>query len=297
EINSVNPRTVDCILLTDKGNFNGFQQKVGGHTVSIPAEQSLLLTYHKQFRSLWGISILTPVYPFYFWYDVVWRAFVRHLERTGTPVVVASAPSRLKVIGKDGSSMDAMVVAEQLAYKVGRSPAIAIPSDRDADGNPLWSLSYLKGDTNGEQFESALSLLGVMILRSLLLPEYVVSHVAGGAYNIGQVHYQMLMYENSRTVNELISQLNRYLCPKYAQFTFGSADAVQVSIQYSLLDVGEKEWLIDILKTAINSKLDVVNRIDYRKIGQIGNIPFVTEDEVEQLRGSGVKVEERDEDR
>lgn len=294
-INSVNPETVDHLNLTSDGSFDGFTQIINSKVIDVPMEQSLLLSYNKKFRNLWGESILTAVYPFYFWYDVVWRSFVRYLEKSSTPVVVATAPSNRKVIDKSGRALDALVIAEQLADKAAKSPAIALPSDRDQDGNPMWSLSYLKNDYSGNQFESALKLLGVMITRSLLVTDTVATQLDSGSFNMSSIHYQILMLDNSRILNEIITQLNRYLCTRYSLFNFGSEKTMMVNLRSSALDMEEQQALIDLLKVAVNSKLPVINEIDFRKIGEIGNIPFLTKEEVEQLKQSNIPVKEQPE--
>jgi len=70
---------------------------------------------------------------------------------------------------------------------------------------------------------------------------------------------------------------------------------MMVNLRSSALDMEEQQALIDLLKVAVNSKLPVINEIDFRKIGEIGNIPFLTKEEAEQLKQSNIPVKEQPE--
>ena len=261
-------------------SFNGFTQSGGSGTdVKIPLEQSLVISYNKRFRNVYGESALKAVYPFFFFYDIIWRSFVRYLERTGTPQLLAKAPSNFTVRKSDGTYVEALDEALSVAYRGSRSPAIAIPSDTDPDGNSLYSLEYLKSDLRGDQFINALNLLGTLILRSVILPDTVATTQGTGSYGMADVHYQVTLLDSERVLTEVISQLNSYLLTKFVRYKYGEDSEAKVKLVTEGLNIAEKDALLKLLMQAVNAKHAVANEIDWKTLAAVNNIPIVPEGE------------------
>jgi len=277
DINSIYLGAIKSVKYTGP-SFRGFEQTsstgIAGKPIKIPLEQSLVISFNKKFRNIWGESALKPVFPFFFFYDIIWRSFVRYLERTGTPQLLATAPSNYTVRKSDGTHVEALDEAINIAYRGSRSPAIAIPSDRDADGNLLWTLEYLRSDMRGEQFINALNLLGTLILRSVILPDTVATTQGTGSYGMADVHYTVTLLDSERVVTEIVGQINKYLMEKFILYKYGANSDASVRLVTEGLNMTEKDALLRMMIQAINGKHAVVNDIDWQGLAAVNNIPI-----------------------
>lgn len=282
----LHPRSVECILYEPDGSFDGFiQRKTNGTKVTVPPELSLILTYNKKWRNLWGNPSLDPTYPYWFWYEIALRSFLRYLERTGTPVVVARAPSRGTLVQPDGTKTENMKYALLVAGYAAKSNAIALPSDTDADtGQKLWELSYLTDDKRGDQFVAAVELLGTLIIRSQIIGERAISQPGdAGSYASALVHMNASMVHNELVLDELIGQVNDYLVAPLVQYN-GTANTPAAHIATEGLDQNEKDRLFQLLSTMGNQPGGTALRlVDWRKILNVENIPTLADEDVDRL--------------
>lgn len=283
-LKAVHPRSVECILYTSgERSFNGYiQKKSAGNKVTVPPELALILTYNKKWRNLWGNPSLDPTYPYWFWYEIALRSFLRYLERTGTPVVVARAPSRGTLVTPDGTKTENMKYALLVAGYAAKSNAIALPSDTDSDtGQKLWELDYLTDDKRGDQFVRAVELLGTLIIRSQIIGERAISQGSDvGSYAAAQVHMNASMVHNELVLDELIGQVNDYLVAPLVQYN-GTSQTPAANIVTEGLDQEEKNRLFQLLNTMGNQPGgNTLRLIDWRKILDVENIPTLSDEDV-----------------
>lgn len=282
--NSVNPTTVLYIKRTEDGHFNGFVQQskvITGSEINIPRDASLIIPYDEKFRNLWGESLLKPMYPIWYWYEVVLRSMVKYMERTGTPVTLVKAPSRINII-KPGTKkkVDSMSWGMEIASNVARSNAAVIPSDTDDQGRPLWDLSYLNSTEKSQPFMDILELLTQMILRAGLSADRALMQSSGGvgSYNIGELHQQATALHNEVILIQWLHCINSYFLPLYSLYNRGR-NGPPIWIETQGLDPTDRNNLTTLLGVAQNmdSFKNAGYRIDWETLLETNNIPLLSE--------------------
>ncbi len=281
--NSVNPATVKQINRTKDGHFNGFVQRgvdIFGKDIVVSKDASLIIPYDEKFRNLWGESLLRPIYPIWVWYEIVLRAMVKYMERTGTPVAVVKAPSRATIF-KPGTKekVDGISWGMEIASNVSRSNAISIPSDTDDKGKPLWELEYLNSSERSQPFLDILELLTQMILRAGLSADRALSQSSGGtgSYAIGRVHQEATAIHNEMVLIQWIHYLNMYFLPLYSLYNRGE-NGPPVWLETQGLDPKDSENLATMLGIAqgMESFKEAGYRIDWNTLLEVNNIPLLT---------------------
>jgi hypothetical protein len=298
-LESIHPRSIDKMRYTADGkHFNGFIQKpttgfLLSDDVTVPVELALVLTYQKRFRNLWGLPALEPTYPFWFWYEVGLRSWLRYLERMGTPLCVVSAPSKGQIKTPDGASMRTMKYAFMAAGNAAKSNAMAIPSDTHPETNQrLWEITYLTDDKRGIQFYEAVKLLGTLIVRSMIIADRAMTQDSDtGSYAAGEIHLGVTMMHNEGVLASLIAQINSYLIAPILQYNFRArAKAVMVT---EGLDPAEKARLFKLLGT-VGNKADSIamDKIDWEAIFKVEGIPTLSDEDFEALQKERMKRKE-----
>jgi len=276
------PETIEKINRTSKGKFDGFTQKVQNQSkvVDVPLEQAVVFTYNKMFRNLWGRSFFRPMYVAWYWYEVVWRCFLRYLERQGTPVVCVKAPQRGKVELPDGTIKNAMDHALVIGADIAKSNVLAIPSDVDIDTQkPLWEVEYLASDNRTQVFQGALEMLGTQILRAGLLADRVATQESQvGSYNMASVHYIMTRLDDERILDGYVAQISEYILPRYSLYNRGGNDP-GLRLKTEGLDVEEKQRLFQLITKLADAKHPELARIDVKRSLEVENVPTLSDEE------------------
>lgn len=299
-IRAIHPKSIDKFLYRGRGkHFDGFVQKSSSLTnprgIRVSVDLALVLTYQKRFRNLWGQPALDPTYPFWFWYEIALRSFLRYLERMGTPVAKCEAPSKGQIKQPDGTSMSTMKYAFLVAGNVAKSNAVAIPSDTDPDtGQKLWSLDYLVDDKRGQQFVQAIEMLGTLILRSLIIADRAIAQGDGetGSYAAAGKHFAVTMLHNEEILSQHVNQMNEYVIPQLVMYNFG-ARARRAFMVTEGLDPEEKARLFTLLSTMGNQAgQTTMDWIDWKSIFAVENIPVLDKEDYEALQEEKMKKQE-----
>lgn len=287
--NAVNPETIYCIKRKKNGEFNGFVQRPfginnGAEEIVVERDSSLIIPYNEKFRNLWGESFLTPIYPIWFWYEVVLRSMVKYMERTATPVAVAGAPSRGKIVRPDGSKVDALTWAMEIASNVAKSNAAVLPTDTDEKGNRIWTLDYLTSTERAQPFIDVLELLNQMIIRAGMSADRSMTQSSGGvgSYNIGEVHARATASHNENILIQWVHYLNTYFLPHYANYNMGNS-APPVWIETQGLDPRDQDNLKTIINAAAQSESmqEAMVGVDWRTLFELNNYPVLSKEEQE----------------
>jgi len=296
KLHSMHPRTIDHIKYDDNGHFNGFVQttpnakistlKDSSTIVGVPVGQDLsfVLTYDKRFRNLWGNPAFDVCYPYWFWYEVALRSFMRYLERSGTPVAVCRAPGRGKTVTPDSGTMDNLQYAMLVAGYASKSNAIALPSDVDPDtGQPLWTLEYLADDKRGDQFIKALELFATLITRSIVVGDRAAMQTGQtGSYAESRSHMLATMLHNELMLGGILRQVNDYLVEPLVRYNKTGGTVPYATIETEGLDPQEKERLFSFLNTAGNQAgSTAMQRIDWEAIYGVANIPVMSKEDAD----------------
>lgn len=293
--NAVPNWTILKIKRDVNGHFDGFVQRTTNLAVEVTVERdsSLVIPYNELFRNLWGESFLKPMYPIWFWYEVVMRSMVRYMERVGTPVALVKAPSRATVIQPGTKNrIDGITWGMEIASNVARSNAAVIPSDTDDQGKPLWDLSYLNSSEKSQPFLDILELLTQMILRAGLSADRALSQSSGGvgSYNIGEIHQQATALHNELILIQWVHYLNTYFLPLYSLYNRGQ-NGPPIWLETQGLDPLDKQNLISLIGTAqgMESFKEFGYRIDWEGLLTVNNIPLISQEEADARK---TKIEE-----
>jgi len=279
------PGSIVKINRTSDGKFDGFQQRRRADFYDVSGEQALIVPYDGKFRNLWGRSYYRPMYVTWYWYEVVWRCFLRYLERQATPVVVVKAPQRGTVKTKSGVIVEAMDHAIVVGADIAKSNVAAIPSDRDDQSNqPLWELDYLVSESRTEVFIRSLQELGTQILRAGLLADRVATQETSvGSYNIASVHYIMTRLDDERILDNIVRHFDEFVLPKFTLYNAGpQGPAMHLATEG--LDTEEKTRLFQLLLKLADAKHPHMERVDVKRTLEIENVPMMDDDEWEAFK-------------
>lgn len=290
--NNVKPDTVEKINRTENGRkFDGFTQKAnqyGDDAVVVGAQQALVVPINEHFRNLFGRSFLHTLYPIWLWYEIILRAMARYMERMAVPVAVGKAPSRglVEVEGKT-TPVKAMDMALALAGSAAKSNAIAIPSDKDENGNPLWELDYLTAAQRAQPFIAVLEYLGQEMLRAALSADRSLTQQSGGvgSQNIGEVHARASAMTSEMILGQILHYLNLYFMPGFSLYNRGK-NGPPIWLKTQPIDLTERELVMKMLNTAGNSPAsqEFMAAIDWRGMAETSNIPLLSPEETEELK-------------
>lgn len=287
DLHAIHPRSINRIEYRNKGRvFNGFvQNRTNGGEIVVRPDNALILTHGKMWRNLWGTPAMDIIYPYWFWLEVTMRAFMRYLERTGTPVTIVYAPMQGKITGSDGNEYDSIAYAMLQATYIANSNAAAFPSDVDPEtGQKLWDVSYLADSNRGDQFVVAIERLCTMMTRGLVIGDRTASQEgAVGSFAMSQVHYNVTQQHNEWLLDELLRQINDYVVEQIVRYN-GTSNTPPALIETEGLDPEEKNRLFNLLNTMGNQAGgEALKQIDWEAICDINNIPTLTQEQVDEL--------------
>ncbi len=290
---AIHPRSIKWINYTDEGHkFDGFtQDKIVGGETRVETEKALVLTYDKKFRNLWGNPATTQMYPYWFWLEVCWRAFLRYLERTGTPPCIVYGPSTGYVLTADGERVQSMKYALAQAGYISFSNAAAFPSDADRDsGKELWRVDYLETQARGDQFIIAIEQLGTMLARSVVIGDRAATQTGdAGGYNIAAMHWNVTQLHNQMVLDELIEQNNKFVVDPLLRYNIPRQEG-SAYIETQTLDQFQQERLFKLLNTMGNQQgSTAMERVNWGKVLEINDIPVLSPEEVDKQREDQLK--------
>lgn len=302
--NSVKPSTVSYIRRTPDRKFDGFVQKnfdtnalSGIDEIVVERDAALVIPFNERFRNLWGESFLKALYPIWLWYEITLRTMARYLERMAMPVVVARAPSRSSVMIEGQSRpVRAMDLALALAGNVAKSNAVAIPSDKDENGENLWELDYLTATDKGQSFIQVLEFFQQEMIRAGLSADRSLSQSSGGvgSYNIGELHAQASSLTSEMILQQLVFYLNEYLMPEFSLYNRGK-NGPPIWLRTQAIDLAERDLLMSLVGVAGNTPAgqEFFWQIDWATLGDISNIPLLDEADM-KAKKDAVQKEQMD---
>jgi len=277
DFNGIHPNTITEILRDEESKaFQGFiQQPMGFYEpIEVGTERALIIPNNGMFGNLGGTSVLEPVYVWWFWYELVWRAFLRFLQRAGVGVVVVKAPSRGRV-EIQGKSIDNMQWALQMASSLHRTNYAAVPSDMDRDsGHPLWVIDYLKmGQNEGNQFIDALEMLSSNIKNYLL---------TGDSGPAGEGAEFEVMLDTERILGHIGMYVSEYVLPK--MLYWNGSETTKATLEFQGANSRILPLLFKLMAVAGNTAGDALQNVNWRMLFSKGGVPVLTEEEVEELK-------------
>ena len=291
KIQWAHPSTVDQILRDKKtfafGGYTHVRQTVDPRVVAIPPGQALVLTYGERFGNMWGEPMGEGIYDFAFWYEIVMRAYLRYLQRMGTPVTVVYGPQHGTSVMPDGTRVSNPRYGLLLAGAAANSAGLWLPSDRDLQtGERLWEIDYLGTDQRGDQFIQVLRFLSTNLMRGAIIGDRAATQEegGGGGYNIGQMHDKVTQIDNDYIFKSLLGQLNPYLVMRYGQYNRDYNNPPRAQLLSEVIDPLEQEVLMKLFATAGNVKFGdgtPLDRVDWEEAFHSIHVPVLTDEEFE----------------
>jgi hypothetical protein len=276
-------RTIKELLFTEHNSFKGFIQQTDRMPEGINVGLDRALVIHSgKFGDMWGKSLLENVYVWWFWYEMIWRAFLRYLQRAGLGVVCVRAPQTSSVT-INGRQINAMDYALQLAASLHKTNYAAIPSDVHRETNhQMWQVDYLKtgGENEGRPFIEALNMLGQNIRRFLL---------TGSAEGEEEVD---IMLDTEQILGHVGMHISRYVLRK--ALMWNGSKSRRMFLDFQGADTRVLPLLFKLMAVAGNTAGSALQNVNWRDLFMRGGVPVLEEEEVEQLReGEEEKLKER----
>jgi len=276
DIHGCHPNTIQEILRNKKTrSFEGFVQAASWmeDPVTIGLDRALIIANDGLFGDLQGKSILEPVYVWWFWFELVWRSFLRYLKRAGEGTVIVRAPSKGRIL-VNGQKVDCMAWAIQMAQSLHRTNYAALPSDTYREsGERLWTIDLQKtgNDQAGNGFISALELLSDNINRFLL---------TGSADSENDEFAVML--DTERILSHIGLHISQYVLRKSLRYNGSKATKIWLDFQGANSRV--LPLLFKLMAVAGNTAGDALQNVNWRELFIKGGVPTLTEKEVDEIK-------------
>jgi hypothetical protein len=246
------------------------------------------LTYNGRYQNLYGRSMYEPVYNDWFWYEIVLRDFLRYLQRMGVPVAVCYAPQKGMVTRPDGAEVNAMEYALLIAGYAASHSGLAMPSDTDQNGKPLWRLEYLPADQRGDQFIKALQYFATQISRGIIVGDQTATQdTEVGGFASAQVRDKNTQIDTDMIFQSFLTQIDAFWMMNYGRFNRDFNNPPSLHMVAEVLDPLERESLMKLFATAGNVKIGdgtPLDQIDWNAALRGIHAPVLTEEQIEEQR-------------
>jgi len=174
--------------------------------VSLDADKCFLFSVNADFGNFFGQSRLKPAYKPWYWKEVISQFMLRYFERRGSPATVVTHPIG-GGIDVDGNEYDNTEIALRIGQNLVENSVVTLPFEPNKEGVNQWELAYLQDEKRGEMFVEALNYLGAQILRSMLVPERVMTQdLSTGSFSMASSHAEIFLLSQEGLVAEMENQ-------------------------------------------------------------------------------------------
>lgn len=302
--NLVPHESVIHITRTKDGSFDGFIQRsnttyslrsvIKKVTINdllptdivVPVEEAIVIPYNGFSRNLWGESFLKPLYPLWFWHELLIRSMVLFGEMMGDPPRFGRAPSRKKVKISENTYVNAMDHLLNLSVDLPQTNSIVVPSDTDDKGTYEWELGYMQIPDRSQPFVNMIDLFNKMLIRAGITGDASIAQTASaGSYAIGEVHANATQLHNDMVLSTWVHYLNEYLIPDIAFYNAGP-DHPMAMLEVKSLDPREREYLQGIMAIAGNSASfqEWFYMVDWETLSKSAGLPVLSKEQADELK-------------
>lgn len=189
------------------GNLAFIRQFQGSSfSKDLPASKFVVHTYGKQFGNPYGISDCRAIYRPWWSKDVVLKFLAIHLERYGTPLVLAKYHGILNATER----ADLKTLLKNILTGTG----FMIPADKAE----VEKLEF--GEAVG--YIEALDRYDKMITRGMLLPDQLgFTNTKSGSYSLGQEQFDFFYLILQKYLNDLDYDVEKQVIKPLVQYNFG----------------------------------------------------------------------------
>lgn len=236
---SLDPETVEIIVVPGIGTFEGFKQDNDNSRVCLAKDRkALVFTHNAESGNFYGMSALEPVYPF--WYDAnLNRQFhMRWLERKGTGFFKGFYPDGEQEV--DGEVKPNQEIMLEMLDTIMEGNAIALPSDRDpGTGELMWDILFMSDEDKTDPFLNRANYIDEMILKGLIIPEKALTQGEVGARSSIEAFQDMFVQRKQDILDDTVDVIDKYLLPHFVEVNFGTE--MEMHISAGRLDDNSKE--------------------------------------------------------
>ena len=217
-------RTIKDILVQPKTqDFDGYVQHgpPGQQDITVDPWKAFVFALNTEYGGLWGEPSLWVTYP-YWYYMELFRALQADWLRTRAinpltgryPIGVSE--------NQDGNEVDNATWGGDVIRAVWDAMVVMLPNTRDSEGDYEWDYSELRLSADaGEIYQRAIDNLGVMILRSLIVPERTVTQATTtGGYNEAMAHLDAFFESAKPVIADFVRHVDDYILPQIVEWNF-----------------------------------------------------------------------------
>lgn len=261
------------MLADETGRFAGFRYGSGAEAAVVPAEKAYVVTIGKEWGNLYGASRLDPAYEPWYWASVMYMFCNRYFERKGDPAIVATGPAEERV-DASGTAAYALEHLDRLAANLRSGGTVTLPFEPDeATGKNRWAIDYLLDDKRADQFIEYLNHLQALKLRSVLVPERVLTQDhAAGTQAMARVHTDTFLRTEEALLAEVLDHLNSFLVPQVVRYNLGP-DSPPAVVRAQGLSPEREGYLKRIVAEALAARPDVAKIVDWVQLLAAADVP------------------------
>lgn len=224
----------------------------GGDEIVLPIRKVFIFTNDREFGNPFGVSRLKNAYKVWYWKELLYQFMMQYYERRGTPPTVATVPHGKSRDGA-GNEINNMELGLRLASSLISSSVAVIPYQQSRDGREnMWKLDLLMDDARGPMFVEAMSHLDARCLRSLYVPENIVTQEGGAAYGGVSVHADLFLMSEKGLISDLEEAVNEQLIVPFIEANYPPKKRRPAFIKLDPLDwnrkIALKEIFMEMLK-------------------------------------------------
>lgn len=236
------------------GELVHVEQQQTGKTVTVKADKLVWFALDKQYDNIFGRSRYKAAYPYWYNSKIGNQWALRHLERTGSPILVGRHPNGSTLVQNPGGTpapVENSVIMAQILRSVSSGSRITISSERDRDhGEFNWDVSYLEPkDADIKPFlvfedhneRKKLEALGVF--SSLVMP--------GSNFSDADAKLDLLVAVLEDFVNQIEVVIKEDVINYLILYNFGEEYTNQVSFNIDRGGLGRRNIIKEILGNSL----------------------------------------------
>lgn len=243
KIKDIDPGSLQSITIDGLENFAGYKLSVPSG-MELASDKCFHFVNELAFGNWWGTSRLVGAYDPWYRHTLLWDQAMRYMERRGTPATHVSFPPGKDTDGNDNATMAAAIAGGMTTDDV----AFWTPSSKQ--GDPGWSIDYVKDDQRAQGFLEMLNAHASWMLRSLLIPDEVVTSTEVGSQAKATVHADMFADGEEGLLTEICEAVSDQLIPRIVRYNFGP-NVEPPRLVPDAMGEQEKQYAAEVFKLAV----------------------------------------------
>jgi len=243
KVKDIDPGSLQAIAVDGLENFAGYKLGVPAG-VPLDAEKCFHFTNELAFGNWWGTSRLVGAYDPWYRHVLLWDQAMRYMERRGTPATHVSFPP--------GENSDGVSNAQTAAAIAGgiTTDDVAFWTPSVKTGEAGWDIEYVKDDQRAQGFLEMLNAHASWILRSLLIPDEVVTSTEVGSQAKATVHADIFTDGEEGLLADICDAVNDQIIPRIIRYNFPAGTVLPRIVPAAMGDA-EKLFAGEVFKLAV----------------------------------------------